>query len=318
VSEPAELFEVHRTALFGHCYRMLGGASDADDAVQETMIRAWKSFHTFDRRASLSSWLYRIATNVCLDALSGRSKRVRSVDLGPAADPRNAPLDKQPSEHWLAPIPDRLALPADARLELRESVRMAFVAALQHLPPKQRAALLLIDVLGFSASEAAGCLNMSEASVNIALQRARAAVANNGGLSARPSDSFSEQQTQLLQRYVDAFERYDVDQLVALLHQDAAFSMPPYSLWLQGPEAIRCWLLGTGIGCRGSRLLPAGTACGGAPAFGQYRIDLEEGGHAPWALAVLDLDQSGTIAGWTSYLDTGRLFPLFGLPPHLP
>lgn len=312
----AEQFEPHRNALLGHCYRMLGSATDADDAVQETMIRAWKALDNFDQRASLRTWLYRIATNVCLDALSARARRYRSIDLGPPSDPVNAPLTKQPHEHWLEPIPDSKALPPDATMLQRESVRMAFTAALQELTPKQRAALLMIDVLEMSAAEAASSLEMSVASLNSALQRARATVE---GIRAKPlSDAaLDDAKTQLLNQYVQAFERYDVDRLVSLLHQDAAFSMPPYSLWLQGPASVRQWLLGKGSGCKGSRLLAAGTACGGCPAFGQYRVDFENGGHSPWALAVLEID-GGRITAWTSYLDTATVFPQFGLPPKLP
>ena len=195
---------------------------------------------------------------------------------------------------------------------LRQSIRLAFVAALQHLPPKQRAVLLLTDVLGWSAAEVAEGLDTSLAAVNSALQRARATLATrnlgeNGG-------SLSEEHSALLDRYVTAFERYDVDALTTLLREDATLSMPPYTLWLRGREAIRTWFLGRGAGCRGSRLLS--TAASGSPAFGQYRPSAP-GGHDPWALIVLELE-GDRIAAVTSFLDTEMLFPLFGLPPHLP
>lgn len=307
--------ENHRAALMGHCYRMLGSAFDADDAVQETMVRAWRSLDRFDGRASLRTWMYRIATNVCLDTLSDRSRRFRPIEEGPVGSP-DQELETRPRTHWLEPIPDARALPSDVDphelVTLRESIRLAFVAALQHLPPRQRAALLLTEVLGWSAAEVAESLEMSVAAVNSALQRARATVAQRN--SARPDQSLSDVQSQLLERYVDAFHRYDVDGLVSLLHDDATLSMPPYTLWLQGPETIRAWLLGRGNGCRGSRLVP--TEASGLPAFGQYRPGGPNGTHHPWALIVLELSGE-RIAGWNTYLDTEIFFPLFGLPPFL-
>ncbi len=307
-----EQFEQHRPALTGHCYRMLGSTADADDAVQETMIRAWRAIGNFDGRASLRTWLYRIATNVCLDLLADRGTRFRPME-GPAGAVQGE-LVKLPHTHWLEPIPDARALPSDANpaelVILKQSIRLAFVAALQHLPPKQRAVLLLMEVLGWTAAEVAESLDTSTAAVNSALQRARAT------LAARHTEvpaELSPTQSQLLERYVDAFHAYDVDTLVSLLHEDATFSMPPYALWLRGPHAVHDWLLGHGIGCRGSRLLP--TAASGSPAFAQYRAH-PDGGHTPWALIVLELD-GGRIAGWNSFLDTDTLFPQFGLPEKL-
>jgi RNA polymerase sigma-70 factor (ECF subfamily) len=307
--------EMHRAVLTGHCYRMLGSAADAEDAVQETMVRAWRNLERFEERASLRTWLYRIATNVCLDALSDRSRRARPIEEGPVGTVDDA-LEARPRTHWLEPIPDVRAIPADGDpfevAALRQSIRLAFVAALQHLPPRQRAALVLTDVLGWSAAEVAESLETSVAAVNSALQRARATLASrNVTVSSEP---LSEPQATLLDRYVDAFHRYDVDALVALLREDATLSMPPYTLWLRGPETIRTWLLGRGAGCRGSRLVPTG-ACG-SPAFGQYRPGGPNGTHQPWALIVLELSGNG-IAAWNSFLDTEKLFPLFGLPPQL-
>jgi RNA polymerase sigma-70 factor, ECF subfamily len=312
--ENAAQLEQHRAVLTGHCYRMLGSVMDADDAVQETMIRAWRNLDRFDGRASLRTWLYRIATNVCLDALADRTQRSRPMEEGPAGSVDDS-LVPHPRTHWLEPIPDNLALPADAdpseRAVLRESIRLAFVAALQRLPPKQRAVLLLMEVLGWSASEVAENLETSVAAVNSALQRARTTLAScNVGEPA----AMSESQVRLLDRYVDAFQRYDVEELTSLLCQDATFSMPPYALWLRGPEAVRNWLLGRGCGCRGSRLIP--TAACGSPAFAQYRPK-PEGGHQPWALVVLEL-AGDRIGGWNSFLDTETLFPRFGLPLELP
>jgi RNA polymerase sigma-70 factor (ECF subfamily) len=306
--------EAHRSALTGHCYRMLGSPMDAEDAVQETMVRAWQALERFEGRSSVRTWLYRIATNVCLDALSSRARRARPIEEGPVGTVDDA-LEVRERSHWLEPIPDADALPADSdpyeQALLRQSIRLAFVAALQHLPPRQRAALVLTEVLGWSAAEVSGCLETSTAAVNSALQRARATLASrNVTIAAEP---LSDEQSVLLDQYVDAFHRYDVDGLVSLLRDDATLSMPPYTLWLQGPDAIRAWLLGRGAGCRGSRLLPT-RACG-LPAFGQYHPD-PAGGHRPWSLTVLEL-ADGRIAAWNSFLDAEKLFPRFGLPLHL-
>src|SRR5688572_7067570 len=240
--------ETHRTALTGHCYRMLGSAFDAEDAVQETMVRAWRSLDRFEARSSVKTWLYRIATNVCLDALSDRTRRARPIEEGPVGTVDDE-LETRPRTHWLEPIPDECALPSNEdpyRLTLlKQSTRLAFVSALQHLPPRQRAALLLVEVLGWSAAEVADCLDMSVAAVNSALQRARATVALRKQTTAE--HVLTEDQSKLLDQYVDAFHRYDVDTLVTLLREDATLSMPPYTLWLKGPDAIRSWLLGRGM-----------------------------------------------------------------------
>ncbi len=312
----AKQLDVHREALVGHCYRMLGSAAEADDAVQETLVRAWRALDGFDGRASLRTWLYRIATNVCLDALADRARRERPVGIGPAGTVHDE-LVERPRTHWLEPIPDVQALPADGdpaeRLALRQSIRLAFVAALQRLPPRQRAALLLAEVLGWPASEIASALETSVAAVNSALQRARATLAESAPPEAAVAGLTPEQET-LLARYVDAFERYDVDALAALLREDATLSMPPYTLWLRGPAAIKSWFLGRGIGCRGSRLVP--TAANGLPAFGQYRPAAPGRPHQPWSLVVLELD-CDRIAAMNHFLDTATLFPRFGLPPEL-
>ena len=291
---------------------MLGSAVDADDAVQETMVRAWRSLARFDGRSSLRTWLYRIATNVCLDALDDRSRRARPIEEGPEGSVNDA-LEVRPRTHWLEPVPDAHVLPTDAdpseQAVLRQSIRLAFVAALQRLPPKQRAVLLLTEVLGWSSAEVAESLDTSVAAVNSALQRARATLATRDLGETRAS--LSDTQLALVDLYVAAFQRYDVDALTALLTEDATLSMPPYRLWLRGHDAIRSWLFGRGSGCRGSRLVP--TAACGSPAFGQYR----QGGQEPWALIVLEL-VGDRIAGMTSFLDTETLFPRFGLPRQLP
>ncbi|MEA2396550.1 MAG: polymerase sigma-70 factor, subfamily [Thermoleophilaceae bacterium] len=314
---PAELeqrLEQHRSELTGYCYRMLGSAFEAEDAVQETMLRAWRGYERFEGRAALKSWLYRIATNVCLDMLNGRERRARPMDLSPAGT-IDGTLATLPEATWLEPIPDGRVLPDDgdpAELAMaRETLRLAFVAALQHLPARQRAVLILREVLRWKAAEVAELLDTSVASVNSALQRARATLDASDLSSTDASPPMDEAQRALLDRYVNAFEEYDMESLVSLLHEDAILSMPPHELWLQGRLDIRGWFLGTGSECRGSRLLPA--TANGMPAFGQYRPSGPGGSFEPWALQVIEVS-GGRIAGISSFLDTARLFPLFGLP----
>jgi RNA polymerase sigma-70 factor (ECF subfamily) len=307
----------YRAELTAHAYRMLGSAFEAEDAVQETLLRAWRSLDRFEGRAALRTWLYRIATNVCLDMLRGRQRRALPMDLGPART-ADAPLGEAlPEVTWLEPIPDARVLPAGgdpAELaESRETIRLAFVAALQHLPPRQRAVLILREVLRWKATEVAELLDTTVASVNSALQRARAGLAASDVTVAGTSEPEDDEQRALLARYVDAFERYDMDSLTALLHEDATWSMPPYELWLRTHRDIRRWCLGPGIGCRGSRLVP--TVASGSPAFGQYK-PAPGGGYEPWSLQVLELS-AGRITGISFFLDTARLFPLFGLPARL-
>jgi RNA polymerase sigma-70 factor (ECF subfamily) len=308
--------EQHRSELTGYAYRMLGSSFEAEDAVQETMVRAWKSIDRFEGRAALRSWLYRIATNVCLDMLNGRQRRARPMDLGPAgsadAEFHGGVL---PEAAWLEPIPDSRVLPEDgdpAELAAsRETLRLAFVNALQHLPPRQRAVLILREVLRWQASEVAELLDTSVASVNSALQRARAQLGDTDLSPDTPVAPLDDAQRELLDRYVAAFEQYDIDSLVALLHEDATLSMPPYDLWLRGREHIAAWHLGCGHGCRGSRLIA--TSANGMPAFGQYRPSGPGGSFEPWALQVVE-HSNGRITGLNAFLDTARLFPLFGLP----
>ena len=298
--------EQYRRELTGYCYRMLGSAVDAEDAVQETMLRAWRSLERFEGRSALKSWLYRIATNVCFDAHAGRERRARPMDLGPAQEPLFENLAELPEVTWITPLPT-----PDELAEQRESLRLAFVAALLHLPPKQRAALILCEVLKWQASEAAELLETSVASVNSALQRARATLATAD--IAAPGE-LDEEARGLLERYVSAFEAYDIDRLTELLHEDAVQSMPPYSLWLQGRDDIFTWWFGPGIGCKGSRLVPVGLV-NGMPAWGQYKPD-PEGGYEPWSVIVPEVS-AGRIVELTFFLDTQRLFPFFGLPDHL-
>jgi len=303
----ASELEQYRRELTGYCYRMLGSAFDAEDAVQETMVRAWRSLDRFEGRSALKSWLYRIATNVCFDALAGRERRARPMDLGPAQEPLFENLAELPEVTWITPLPT-----PDELAEQRESLRLAFVAALQHLPPRQRAALILCEVLKWQATEAAELLETSVASINSALQRARATLAKAD--LGTPSELDDEARA-LLERYVEAFEVYDIDRLTELLHEDAIQSMPPYSLWLKGRDNLFAWWLGAGIGCKGSKLVPVGLV-NGMPAWAQYK-PAPDGGREPWAIIVPEVSD-GRITELTFFLDTERLFPLFGLPEALP
>jgi len=306
-----------RSELVGYCYRMLGGASEAEDAAQVALVRAWQNIATFEGRASLRSWLYRIATNVCFDMLGSSQRRARPMDLSPARHATDQLGPGLVESAWLEPIPDRRVGvgggdPAETAVA-RESIRLAFVAALQHLPARQRAVLILREVLRWKAEEVAQLLETTVASVNSALQRARATLETVGVAETDTFDDLDATQRELLERYVDAFERYDMDSLTRLIYQDATMSMPPYELWLQGTDEIRAWLLGPGAECCGSRLVP--TVANGSPAFGQYRA-APGGGHEPWALQVLEI-ADGRIVALNSFLDVGHLFPLFGLPPRL-
>ncbi len=302
-------FEECRAELTAYSYRMLGSPFEAEDAVQETFIRAWRGLDSFEGRAALRSWLYRIATNVCLDMLGSRERRARPMDLGPAGVPAIENLRELPEVTWIEPTPD----PAEQAIA-GETIKLAFVAALQHLPPRQRAVLILCEVLRWKASEAAELLETSVASVNSALQRARATLEQADVSAGKPVDELDDADKELLARYVRAFEAYDIEQLTALLHEDATQSMPPYDLWLTGRDDIFTWWFGPGIGCRGSRVVPT-IAANGSPAFGQYK-PAEGGGHEPWALQVVEL-RDGKIGELTFFLDTARVFPLFGLPPRL-
>ncbi|WP_250299541.1 sigma-70 family RNA polymerase sigma factor [Streptomyces sp. A 4/2] len=310
--------EGHRTELTGYCYRMLGSPFEAEDAVQDTMVRAWRSYDRFEGRSSLRSWLYRIATNVCLDMRAAGSRRARPMDLSAPQAQTTAVLDERSEATWLEPVPDGRVLPSTAdpaeAAVARESVRLAFVAALQHLPAKQRAVLILREVLAWRASEVAELLDTTVASVNSALQRARSTLSATEIRPSDPADPLDEDQRKLLDRYVAAFEGYDIASLTALLHEDAVLSMPPFDLWLRGPADIAAWHLEQGIGCKGSRLLP--TVANGTPAFGQYRPGATGRGHEPWALQVLEIS-GGKIIGLNAFLDTARWFPLFGLPARL-
>ena len=302
--------EQYRAELTAHCYRMLASPFEAEDAVQETFIRAWRNLDKFEGRAALRSWLYKIATNVCLDMLGGRERRARPIDLGPADEPIEANLNERSEATWIQPIPDPAVV-----AESNETTRLALVAALQHLPPKQRAVLILCEVLRWKAGEVAELLDTTVASVNSALQRARATLDEHELSVTDASRSVDDADEELLARYVAAFEAYDIDALVPLIKEDAIQSMPPFDMWLEGRGDIFEWWFGPGLGCKGSRVVPTVSA-NGAPAFGQYKPSDSGSGYDPWALQVLEIED-GKIAEFTFFLDTETLFPLFGLPPRL-
>ena len=307
--------EAHRPALTGYCYRMLGSPFEAEDAVQDTVLRAWRSRDRFEGRSSLKSWLYRIATNVCLDHLDGRKRRATPMDLGPAKVAELANLNVLPDDAWIEPIPDTLVSqdpdPAEAAVR-SESIRLAFVAALQRLPARQRAALILCEVLHWKAAEAAELLETSVASINSALQRARDTLGDGADASATRVADLGAGDQAFLTRYVDAFERYDMDALSSLIREDATQSMPPYDLWLSGRDDIFEWWVGPGNACRGSRMIPTISA-NGSPAFGQYKPAASGVGYEPWALQVIEIED-GRIGQLTFFLNTQTLFPLFDLP----
>jgi len=309
--------EQYRSELTAYSYRMLGTPFDAEDAVQDAFVRAWRSRDRFEGRAAMRSWLYRIATNVCLDMLKSRERRARPMDLGPSSEPIEANLHTRSETTWIEPIPELQVAPegdpADVTVA-RESIKLAFIAALQRLPAKQRAVLILREVLRWEATEVAELLETSVASVNSALQRARATLAKSNVSTADPMPKLSDADRKLLQRYVKAFEEYDMTALTSLIREDAFQSMPPYDMWLSGRDDILAWWVGPGIGCKGSRVIPTRSA-NGMPTFGQYKPS-PNGGYEPWALQVLELSD-GRIGEFTFFLDTARLFPLFGLPLRL-
>jgi RNA polymerase sigma-70 factor, ECF subfamily len=313
----ADQLEPFRRELTAYCYRMLGSAFEAEDAVQETLLRAWSKFDGFQGRSQLRTWLYRIATNVCLDMAPAAQRRARPMDLfspGSATAPNLAQLEEN---IWVGPVPDDRVLAGDpAEVAVgRESIRLAFIAALQKLAPRQRAVLILREVLAWSAAETAELLDSTVASVNSALQRARATLAEESAGSGDTAKPLDEEQREFLAKYVKAFEAFDIDGLTELLRADVWLNMPPFQLWLQGIDELRAWWNGFGCGCRGSRLLPV--EANGMPAFAQYRAAEDGDGWTPWAIMVLEI-RDGQLAGIGNYLDTERLFPLFGLPARLP
>jgi len=313
---PTAELEEYRKELTGYCYRMLGSPFEAEDAVQETLIKAWRGLEDFEGRSALRSWLYRIATNVCVDMARSRARRATPMDFGPASAPVAENLNVPNEVAWLQPIPDSSLADDPSEVAVQhESIRLAFVAALQHLPPRQRAVLILFEVLRWSAAEIADLLDTSVPSVNSALQRARATLESRGLSSDDTAPVIDDSRRDLLARYVAAFQAYDIDALTALIREDATQNMPPFDMWLSGRDDIFAWWVGPGIGCKGSRMLPTMSANGTA-AFGQYKPSETGSGFDPWALQVLEI-ADGRIKHITFFLDTQTLFPLFGLPPRL-
>ena len=319
---PPDTWEQYRVELTAYCYRMLGSSADAEDAVQDTMVRAWRSYDRFEGRSSVRSWLYKIATNVCLTMLDGRQRRATPMDFGTAGSADGPTPTPKPEISWLEPIPDSRVLPtASDPAELavaKESVRLAFVAALQHLPARQRAVLILREVLQWKAAEVAELLGTTVASVNSALQRARATLAEQElaqpGPSGGGASDLDADHQELLTRYADAFERYDVGALVSLLHEDAILNMPPFDIWLQGPDEILKWWIGPGAPCRGSKM--QALSANGMPGFAQWRPNPDGDGYYAWALQVLAI-KDDRIIGYTSFLDVDTLFPMWDLPLRL-
>jgi RNA polymerase sigma-70 factor (ECF subfamily) len=318
----ARLVEPHRSALLAHCYRMLGSVSDAEDAIQDALLSAWRGLGRFEGRSSLRSWLYAIATNACLRAIERRPKRVLPIDYGPAADPHDGPGEPLVESVWVEPYPDEhlgledgLAGP-EARYEQRESIELAFIAALQHLPARQRAILILRDVLGFSAREVAGALETTPTGVDSALQRAHKAVderlperSQQAALGSLGDDALRE----IVDRFVDAWERADVDAVVAMLASDAAITMPPLPTWYRGRDAVAAFLEGWPLRKdRRWRLVPV--RANGQPAFGQYAWDEERETFTAHHITMITLD-GDRIAEITGFLDVS--FPRFGLPDEI-
>lgn len=313
-----------RPALTGYCYRMLGSGLEAEDAAQETLARAWRRADTLADPAALKPWLFRIATNVCLDQIDAERRRARPVDLSGPGSPAGPVGEPLPESTWVLPVADAAAIDPDAdparRAAERESLRLAFVAALQHLPARQRVVLVLREALHWSAKEVAELLETSPAAVNSALQRARAALEEAAPTEeeapARPDE---EDERRLLEQYLEAFAEYDVDRIVALLRYDVAFDMPPLPLWVRGPRAVEEFLLGPGAGCRGSKLIAL--RANGLPAYASYKPDPAGGGWLPWSLTVLE-PRAGAdgprVAAVHNFLAPflPGLFDSFGLPPR--
>ncbi|NNH73546.1 sigma-70 family RNA polymerase sigma factor [Nocardia uniformis] len=316
LDEVLKSFEGHRRELCAYAYRMLGSSFEAEDAVQEAFTRAWKSYDSFEGRSSVRSWLYKITTNVCLDMLDGPQRRARPMDLNGPSTPESPLPMPEPDYVWVEPIPNALAFGADPaeHASTKDTLRLAFVAAVQHLPATQRAILIMREVLRFSANETADMLVMSPASVNSALQRARATMSKVQPETTKTFDETDEQQRKLVDDFVKAFESYNMDALTTLLKADVALAMPPFSLWVSGPENVATFMLGTGQACRDSRLVPLEGA-NGLPAFGHYKPSGEPGVWIPWSITVLELDD-GKVSGLNFFLDTEKLFPLFGLAPE--
>ena len=316
----ARLVGPHRAALHAHCYRLLGSVQDAEDALQETLLSAWRALPRFERRSSLKSWLYKIATNASLKAIERRPRRVLPMDYGPPADPHEAPAPPLAETVWLEPYPDARLEPADsapgpgARYEQRESVEIAFVAALQHLPARQRAVLILRDVLGFSAKEVGETLEVRPSAVDSALQRAHKTVDERLPLQSQQTTLRAlddDELREIADRFIDAWERADVDSVVALLAHDATLAMPPWPSWYSGREAVASFLHAVPL-APGTRWRMRPTHANGQIAFGHYAWNEPQQTFAAHGICVLTLD-GALIANITNFSDP-HLFAHFALP----
>ena len=307
------LFASLKPGLTSFCYRMLGSIHDADDAVQETSIRVWQSWSTFRQDSSFKTWVYRIASNLCLDKLRQSKRRVLSVDLFDPAVAITVPLDTLPDSAWIWPSPDFGGNPED-RLVRRDTLQLCFIALLQTLPPRQRAVLILKDVFEWSSKQIAKTLEMSTAAVNSALQRARETIARTQLRSDELSRMDVQPDQQLLSRYVEAFEQFDVAALVALFHEEGCMSMPPFEMWIRGKEDLSAFFSLTRLHCEGSRFVPI-TVNGGYPALAQYMPDREGSGLVPWGIHVIETKEN-LILHVQNFIHM-PLFTRFGLPERI-
>jgi len=305
--------EAMRPELVGYCYRMIGAYAEAEDAVQDTMIRVWQGIDRLHHRSALRSWVYRIATNVCLDKLRSAKRRALPMDLSGAAAAVEEPKDNLPLTAWIGPIPDASGDPAALAMN-KESIRLSFIAVLQLLPPRQRAVLILNDVFRWSAGQTAEAMDMTVGAVNSALQRARATMKQARLRSEALRDVDADVDGRLLDGYVEAFEQYDLDRLLSLFREGASLSMPPYTMWVQGTTDIASFYRATRSHCEGSRLVPV-RANGGCPAYAQYVPAGRDGALVPWSLHVLEI-QDGRIAHIHHFIDPS-LVAKFGLPAQL-
>jgi RNA polymerase sigma-70 factor (TIGR02960 family) len=305
-----DMVEDLRSELTGYCYRMMGSIFEAEDAVQDAMLRVWQNWDRIQEHSSRRAWVYRIATNVCLDKLRYAKRRALPMDLSAPAARITEPRDSLPRASWIWPAPDTVHDPMDIVVS-RETIRLSFIAILQLLPPRQRAVLILHDVFRWSASETANALGMTAAAVNSALQRARGTIARSNLRSDELKDGDVDADQQLLARYVEAFEQYDIDALLALFRENGSLSMPPFTMWVLGRSNLSEFYAATRSHCLGSRLLPV-RVNGNSPAYAQYVPTGQDGVLTPWAIHVLEMSR-GTIAHIYHFIDS-ELFVRFGLP----
>lgn len=308
-----EWIEGLRPELVGYCYRMMGSVFEAEDAVQDAMIRVWQSLDQLQQESSRKAWVYRIATNICIDRLRSAKRRALPMDLSEPAAQITEPKDQLPNASWVWPIPDSTGNPADIVVN-KESIRLSFIAILQTLPPRQRAVLILQEVFRWPATQTAEAMGMTVAAVNSALQRARATLGKAELRSEALQELDDHADQELLARYVEAFEQYDIDSLLVLFHENGSLSMPPFVMWVDGRPDMSLFYETTRLHCLGSRLLPV-RANGGCPAFAQYVPAGDKGLLQPWAIHMPEI-KDGRILHLHHFIDPA-LFGRFGLPPFL-